>query len=268
MNEEQQEMRPLHQPISDKPTAVPPRLQQEPAAGQSSRHESSANGLLLRFAGDFRPIDQSITPFRIVDDLLKRPGHVIYEISQGRRGLVMGVLLAIAVACVAMYGLIIGSFSGGPQIWMVPAKVVAGLILSALICLPSLHILTSLAGGNQSFGETTGIMLANLALSGILLAGFAPIAWIFSQSTNAAAFMGCLHLLIWGVGTYFSLRLMRTSLSYLNKRSMNVLTFWGLIFTVVVFQMCTTLRPLVGKYNCLELQQKKFFLDHWSSAIF
>jgi len=263
MNEEQQDMRTAQQPMDGKPIAVPPTIQQELTEGRSSRQESSTNSLLLRFAEDFRPTDRGVTPFQLVDDLLKHPGRVIYEISQGRRGLVTAMLFAKAVVCSAMYGLVMGSFSGGPQLWIVPAKVVVGLLLSALICLPSLHILTSLAGGNQSFGETTAILLVNLALSGILLVGFAPIAWIFSQSTNAAAFMGGLHLLIWGVGAYFSLRLMRTSLSFLNRRAMNVLTLWGLIFTVVVFQMCTTLRPLVDEFSGFRLQEKEFFLKHW-----
>ena len=35
-----------------------------------------------------------------------------------------------------------------------------------------------------------GLLLQALALGAILLVGFAPIAWVFSQSTQAAAFMG------------------------------------------------------------------------------
>ena len=39
------------------------------------------------------------------------------------------------------------------------------------------------------------------------LVSFAPIAWVFSQSTDSIAFISCLHLLLWGVGFYFGLRL-------------------------------------------------------------
>jgi len=141
--------------------------------------------------------------------------------------------------------------------------VVIGTFLSALICLPSLHILTALSGGNQSFRETAAILLLNLALSGILLIGFAPIAWIFSQSTNSASFMGGLHLLFWIVSIRFGLRLMGASLAFLNNRTMGVMTLWSCIFMVVVFQMCTTLRPLVGKFDGYEFQGKMFFLEQW-----
>ena len=46
----------------------------------------------------------------------------------------------------AGYGMVVGSFSGGSQMWIAPAKIAIGTILSILICLPSLYIFTCLSG--------------------------------------------------------------------------------------------------------------------------
>ncbi len=165
------------------------------------------------------------------------------------------------------YGFIMACFTGGDQLWAVPVKVLIGTFLSALICLPSLYILTCLAGGEQSLPQILGLFLQALALSAILLAGFAPITWIFSQSTNTVAFMGFLHLVFWMIGIHFGLKLLMTALGFLNKRDMGVLKVWSVIFIVVVMQMCTTLRPLVGEFRGTELQGKKFFLAHWGDCL-
>ena len=45
-----------------------------------------------------------------------------------------------------VYGVVVGKFSGGAQLWIAPAKIAVGTILSILICLPSLYIFTCRAG--------------------------------------------------------------------------------------------------------------------------
>jgi len=202
-----------------------------------------------------------------VEALLKRPASVIHEIANGNLAGTAAVLLAIATACMLGYGVIMGAFSGGHQLWAVPLKTVTGMLLSALICLPSLYIFVCMSGGEQSFAEVWGLFLSSLALTAILLAGFAPVTWIFSQSTNAVAFMGFLHLAFWIVGTYFGLRLLQVALAFLNKRPARILGLWSVIFTLVVMQMCTTLRPLVGEFEEFQFQEKKFFLVHWLSSL-
>ncbi|MEI6809837.1 MAG: hypothetical protein WCN95_14050 [bacterium] len=268
MNEEQQGMTQSRQLSDNDPMAesAPPPLDEELLQPATSERKPAASGYLNRLAKDFHSMDDRLTLSRIVDALLKHPGRIVFEIMQGRIETVSALLLIVAAACTAIYGLIMGSFSGGPQWWIVPAKVIIGVFLSSLICLPSLHILTSLSGGNQSLGQTASLMLLNLALGGILLVGFAPIAWIFCQSTNSVVFMGGLHVLIWCTGTFFGLNLLKTSLSLLNKQSLGIMTLWSGIFLVVVFQMCTTLRPLVGPFDGYNLKEKQFFLEHWGTS--
>jgi hypothetical protein len=100
-------------------------------------------------------------------------------------------------------------FSGGPQLWVAPVKIIGGALLTAAICLPSLYVLACLGGANDTLrlGPLAGLLLATIALNATLLVSFAPIAWVFSQSTDSIAFISCLHLVLWSVGFYFGLRL-------------------------------------------------------------
>lgn len=205
--------------------------------------------------------------FHVVDATLKRPAQMVHELihSQGLKAPV-GLLL-ILLFCLAAIGGIMGGFSGGAQYWMVPMKVVVGTVASALICMPSLYILLCLSGGEQSFPQVGRMLLLGLALAGILFIGFVPVAWIFSQATESAVFMGGLYLLVWGIGLFFGLRLMKTALEFLNKKSMGTLRIWMVIFGLVLLQMSTTLRPIIGKHEPLQFSEKKFFIAHWIDVL-
>lgn len=128
-------------------------------------------------------MESTPTPFRVVDSLLKHPARVVYEIAKNGSVRCAAALLAITAVCLLGYGVVMGTFSGGAQWWAVPLKVALGMLFSALICLPSLYIFACLSGGKQSLPEVGGFLLLALALGSILLVGFAPIAWIFSQTT-------------------------------------------------------------------------------------
>ena len=205
--------------------------------------------------------------FQVVDATLKRPAAVVHELIHGTDAKVPLALAMLLLACLAGTGLMMGSFSGGTQLWAGPLKVVAGTLASGLICLPSLYILLCLCGGNQNFPQTGRMLLLALALAGILFIGFMPVAWIFSQATESLVFMGVLYLIIWGIGLFFGLRLMRTGFQFLNEKEMGALRLWMFVFAMVLLQMGTTLRPIIGKAEPLKFGEKQFFLSHWSEAI-
>jgi hypothetical protein len=204
----------------------------------------------------------------VLGALLKRPGQVAYEIIQGDARRVVLTLLAAISLCMMAYGLLMGSFAGGHQVWVVPLKLWIGCLFSALLCLPSLYIFACLSGGKLSLAQISGLLLQGIALSALLLVGFAPIAWIFSQSTNTVAFMGFLHLAFGIVSVYFGLRLLTSAIEFLNEERMQVLHVWGVIFILVVCQMCTYLRPLVAEFEGFRLQEKQFFLANWQQTVY
>jgi hypothetical protein len=95
------------------------------------------------------------------------------------------------------------------------------------------------------------------------LIGFAPAAWIFSQSTDSVAFMAALHLIFWAIGIRFGLRLVEAMGQLLSGSTRKHLKLWSLIFVTVCLQMATTLRPIVGRSEHFLPSEKKFFLAHW-----
>src|SRR5260370_41064186 len=99
-----------------------------------------------------------------------------------------------------------GTFCRGAQVWAAPVKIAGGLLFSALICLPSLYIFSCLGGSKARLVEVVGLVAGLLLLMTVLLIGFAPVAWVFSQSTESVAAMGALHLAFWLISTCFGIR--------------------------------------------------------------
>jgi hypothetical protein len=166
-----------------------------------------------------------------------------------------------------IYGVVAGTFSGGTQLWAAPVKIAAGLMISALICLPSLYIFTCLGGSQARLVEVFGLLAGLLMLMTILLIGFAPVAWIFSQSTESLAWMGALHLIFWFIATCFGLRFLETGFSHSNARSLAGFRTWVVIFMLVALQMTTALRPILGTSKTFLPTEKKFFVAHWGECL-
>jgi hypothetical protein len=202
-----------------------------------------------------------------VEAILREPGRVAASLrQQGQRRLILG-MLAVAAFCAIVYGLVVGTFSGGQQLWAAPLKIAVGLLISGLICLPSLYIFSCLSGSAVRLGEVFGFLTGLLALSAILLIGFAPVAWVFSASTQSVAGMGALHLVFWIVATWFGLRFLTGSLRQFAPKSTDGVKVWAIIFILVQLQMMTALRPLIGASDTLLPSEKKFFVAHWIECL-
>lgn len=151
-----------------------------------------------------------------LEAILRQPRRMFFQLHQPKSGKLIIGLLLIALVCSLVYGLVVGTFSGQEQLWAAPTKIAIGLLISALICLPSLYIFSCLSGSEARLGEVCGLVSGLLALMTLLLIGFAPVAWIFSQSTESVVVMGALHLIFWVVATGFGLRFLQTGFNHLN----------------------------------------------------
>jgi hypothetical protein len=214
----------------------------------------------------FAPLPAGLGWNGILSALLRQPGQIVYQLNQlPGAWRVAAVLAVIALLCLVAYGVVVGGFSGGAQLWVAPLKIAGGALLTAAICLPSLYVLACLGGAHEALklGPLAGLLLATIALNATLLVSFAPIAWVFSQSTDSIAFISCLHLVLWGVGFYFGLRLVLIGAQFFGVIDRGYLLLWILIVTLVSLQMMTTLRPIVGRSERLLPAKKKFFMNHW-----
>jgi hypothetical protein len=202
-----------------------------------------------------------------IEAVLRQPRRVMFQLRQPDAGGLIANMLLVAVVCSLIYGVVAGTFSGGPQLWAAPVKITIGLMISALICLPSLYIFACLSGSQARLVEVGGLLAGLLMLMTLLLIGFAPVAWIFSQSTESLAWMGALHLVFWLIATLFGLRFLQVGFSHSQARSHAGFYTWIIIFVLVSLQMTTALRPIIGKSDTFLPAEKKFFLAHWSDCL-
>ena len=205
--------------------------------------------------------------FAAIEALLRQPRRLMFQLRQPGAGKLIAGMLFVALFCAAVYGVVAGTFSGGMQLWAAPVKIAAGLFISAAICLPSLYIFTCLSGSQARLAEVCGLLAGLLMLMTILLVGFAPVAWIFSQSTESVGWMGFLHLSFWFVATLFGVRFMKHGFAHAEAKSQAGVNVWICIFLLVAVQMTTALRPIIGTSDTFFPTEKKFFLGHWFDTL-
>jgi hypothetical protein len=216
---------------------------------------------------EFEPMARPDHPGAVLDALLKHPGQIIYQLHRTPALRLTTILAAIGLIGLALYGLVVGSFTGGMQWWAAPVKIAGGTFLSALICLPSLYIFACLSGAETRIESLCGTLLAAIGLNAVLLLSFTPVAWVFSQSTNSVPFMGAMHLLFWWVSLYFGLRLISGAADFIGAGDKGYLKVWFVIFVLVCLQMTTALRPIIGRAPTFLPKEKRFFLAHWVRSI-
>ncbi|MES1180260.1 MAG: hypothetical protein ABUL66_00190 [Verrucomicrobiota bacterium] len=245
---------------------VPPVIQQTDAVPRPPEPSPSLHG--QRPPGD-DPAERAPIPhvFAAIEALLRQPRRLMFQLRQPDAGKLILQMLFVAFFCAAVYGVVAGTFSGCTQLWAAPVKIAAGLMISAAICLPSLYIFTCLSGSQARLAEVCGLLAGLLMLTTILLVGFAPVVWIFSQSTESLAWMGALHLIFWFVATLFGVRFLKAGFSHSHAKSHAGVNVWVIIFLLVAVQMTTALRPIIGKADTFFPAEKQFFLGHWGDCL-
>ena len=204
----------------------------------------------------------------IMSHLLKKPLSVIHSIDE-REGVRWTPILLLTITALAFFGFIVGSFSGATeQMWLAPAKIVSGVLFSSLICLPSLYIFCCIGGLDKKFSTILGIQSCTMAITSLLLIGFSPVIWLFSSSSDSIGFFGFLCIAVWLICLFMGLKFLTKTGRAFGMKHTKHLYLWAGIFTLVTLQMPTTLRPIIGTSDKhLHLDEKKFFLEHWSEEL-
>lgn len=198
-----------------------------------------------------------------IEALLRNPVSLLKALPKNPGLLVP--MAGLALISAAIFGFVFGTFSGGVQFWAAPLKVGGGLALAATICFPSLYIFSCLANSPLRLAGLAGAYICFLALLGLLLIAFAPILWIFTQSSNSIPFVGSLAVVVWLLSFALAAGLLR-KLTSAGRSSWQV-QLWLLIFLTVTLQMSTALRPLLDESEDFLPEEKKFFLTHWVDSI-
>lgn len=204
-----------------------------------------------------------------IESILRQPKRMHHALRQPGAVRVVASMVFVAVVCALIYGVVVGTFSRGPQLWIAPLKIAGGLLVAAIVCLPSLYIFACLSGSRARLSEMAGLLAGLLLLMTLLLIGFAPVAWLFSESTNSIGWMGFLHLVFWAIATIFGMRFLSAGFAGTQARSQAGLNVWALIFILVCLQLTTALRPIIGTSDTVfpGATEKKFFIKHWMDEL-
>ncbi|MEK7951860.1 hypothetical protein [Luteolibacter soli] len=208
------------------------------------------------------PLPEKLDMRALFEALLRSPRALVGRLADPGHGAFVPFLI-IAVLSLIVFGAVLGSFAMGTQMWAAPVKITAGLLIAGVICYPSLYIFSCLAGSQAGASQLAATFAGMLALAGLLLLGFAPAVWIFTQATNSLGFMGVLSLGAWFIALIFGLRFLRNAVSSTGAVSKGPFSVWSIIFLLVTLQMTTSLRPILGRSNHLLTDEKKFFIQHW-----
>jgi hypothetical protein len=200
----------------------------------------------------------------LLDALLRHPARVLGAVREGGATPRLFVIGAIGLAAA---GFAMSTWSGGPQLVLVPLKLAALALITSLVCMPSLHVLSALSGGAQPVRETVGAMSMGVALTSVLALALAPIAWVLSAATSSVALAGTLYLSVFLIAAGFGLGLVRRALATSAGTTVRGLGAWSVMFVVVALQLATTLRPLVGGFDGFWLHDRTFFLAHFIDCL-
>jgi hypothetical protein len=166
----------------------------------------------------------------------------------------IAALLVASSVFFAVYGAILGAYSGGLQIVSSAIKLPALYLLTLIICLPTLYFFDILFGSKLDFKQYMTMALTAVAVISVLLFSFAPVVLFFLISVKDYFFFLLLNVLIMTVTGTVGVRLfckgMRdivTDAEITQPTSRRyLLQGWVLLYGLVGSQLGWTLRPFFG----------------------
>ena len=139
---------------------TPPLPPEQPAPGSTAMptQPTSAPPPPLPGAPGTDPAERVpiATLFSASEAILRQPRRVWFQLTQDGQVRLTLVLLGIAIAGALAYGLVVGTFSGGDQLWAAPVKIAGALLLWALRTLGVTNI--------QASWVTMGMKVGQMAL--------------------------------------------------------------------------------------------------------
>lgn len=207
-------------------------------------------------------------PWAVAGAVLTSQGALLRDLRSGRRlGAYVLSLAAASLLFSAAYGAILGLFKPGLQTLFAALKLPIVVLGTALLCTPTFYVFNSILGSRLTLAQTLGIVLFLAASASLVLAAFAPIAWLFTVSTGGPDFLTGLHLAIFLVAALYGFRSLDVGRRYLNfvdaaqvAVNAKVLFLWFLLVVFVALQMAYYFRPLLlpGPFH---LGERGLFLE-------
>jgi hypothetical protein len=200
-------------------------------------------------------------------------GSFLEEVRSGRELAQKSVaLLGSSTAMFAIYGALMGAYYGPWQALSSAIKLPLLFLVTAAICFPTLYILSAFFGAKTSVGQYVAIVLAALAVSGMVLIAFAPITAFFLMTSADYPFFKLINVAVLGLSSFLGVKSLYRQVLDLSpaddptaKPRRRLLTFWVVLFAFVGSQLGWTLRPFFGapgmRFEIVRELGGNFYLD-------
>ena len=221
--------------------------------------------------------------FAILTNFLRNRSQFLEEITKEVRleRKIIALLICSSIFF-AIYGAIMGSFSGGLQIISSAIKLPALYLLTLIICLPTLYFFDIISGSKRTFPQYLALLLASMSVISVMLFGFAPVTLFFRISINDYVFFSLLNIAILAItgfiGINFFYKAMRSFTdqdSEQAKYRTGVIKGWLVLYAFVGSQLGWTLRPFFGEathpFQLFRNLESNFYVHVWhliSKALF
>ncbi|MBD1943314.1 actin-binding WH2 domain-containing protein [Coleofasciculus sp. FACHB-712] len=220
--------------------------------------------------------------FAILMHFLRDRQKFLEEISKGIRleNKIVSLLISSS-AFFALYGAIIGSFSGGLQMVASAIKLPALYLITLAICLPTLYFFDVITGSKRSFGQYLALLLASMSIIGVMLFSFAPIILFFRLSINDYRFFQLLNVLVFTITGLIGINGFYRGMIFINEQDSDnpkkrtvMIRGWLVLYGFVGSQLGWTLRPFFGTpdkpFELFRNIESNFYFHIWhviSSAL-
>jgi hypothetical protein len=150
-----------------------------------------------------------------------------------------------ALACAALYGVVLGALVGGWQVFSSPVKLPLILVGTALLCVAALYVMLALAGARTGWTQVLGLALCSVWASSVAMAALLPVAafwtWIARSDHDWTILV---HSATFGaagwVGARFAFEAAR---AFGDARLRRVMVAYAVLYGLTAQQMAWIFRP-------------------------
>ena len=202
-------------------------------------------------------------------ELLRAPGDVMgFADGKARYWRLAAFLSFVTVVGCALFGFAVGSFVDLKVAALDAAKMIGIAAFSFALCFPTLYVFATISGSKLSASRLAVLGLVCTATFGSLLAALSPILWLFSVSTEKAAFIVVLSCLLAALALGFVVRPIAAAAEKGIVANIAGLHMWLVVFAVVALQTVTLVRPMLAPIGTPRMPEGKcFFLMHFGEAV-
>jgi hypothetical protein len=182
----------------------------------------------------------------LVNRLLRAPEEVAQDCKDDRdvAKVAKNAMLAIAI-CAAVFGAVVGSWHGGPQIGFAALKMPIVMLGTLILCAPAFYAVAAVFGRPWRFRAVVSLALVAGARFALVLLAAAPALWLTINLGAPYHAIKLVAALAYALAGLAALTLLLRGLGDGSGKALTITLFVG-IFLMVGGQSAWILRPYLG----------------------